>query len=87
VDRARSLYDHPIVHGGWGVIGSGPEHELAFVGREFCSVGDCVEAARFPDGRIALRSSRTPDAPLVVVTTGEWEQFLESVKAGRFDGI
>ena len=66
--------------------GSEPGHELAFVGREFCSIGDCVEAARLPDGRVALRSSLTPDA-LCVVTAGEWDQFLETVKAGRFDTV
>jgi hypothetical protein len=66
---------------------SGTGRELEFVGREFCSVGDCVEAARLPDGRVALRSSLTPDAPLWVVTAGEWAQFLEAVKAGGFDAL
>jgi hypothetical protein len=65
---------------------SGTGRELEFVGREFCSIGDCVEAARLPDGRVALRSSLTPDA-LCVVTAGEWAQFLESVKAGGFDTL
>ena len=66
---------------------SGTGRELEFVGREFYSVGDCVEAARLPDGRVALRSSLTPDAPLWVVTAGEWAQFLQTVKAGGFDSI
>ena len=66
---------------------SGARHELEFVGREFCAVGDCVEAARLPDGRVALRSSLTPEAPPCVVTSGEWAQFLETVKAGRFDAV
>ena len=65
---------------------SGTGRELEFVGREFCSIGDCVEAARLPDGRVALRSSLKPDA-LCVVTAGEWAQFLESVKAGGFDTL
>jgi hypothetical protein len=65
---------------------SGTGRELEFVGREFCSIGDCVEAARLPDGSVALRSSLTPDA-LCVVTAGEWAQFLESVKAGGFDTL
>jgi hypothetical protein len=64
---------------------TGAGHELEFVGREFCSVGDCVEAARLPDGSVALRSSLAPDAPLWVITSGEWAQFLETVKAGSFD--
>jgi hypothetical protein len=50
-------------------------------------VGDCVEAARLPDGRVALRSSLTPDAPLWIVSGGEWAQFLETVKAGGFDTV
>jgi hypothetical protein len=66
---------------------SGTGRELEFVGREFCSVGDCVEAARLPDGRVALRSSLTPDAPLWIVSGGEWAQFLETVKAGGFDTV
>jgi hypothetical protein len=66
---------------------TGAGHELEFVGREFCSVGDCVEAARLPDGRVALRSSLAPDAPLWVVTSGEWAQFLQAVKAGGFDTV
>ena len=65
---------------------SGTGRELEFVGREFCSIGDCVEAARLPDGRVALRSSLAPDA-LCVVTASEWAQFLESVKAGGFDTL
>jgi hypothetical protein len=46
-----------------------------------------VEAARLPDGRVALRSTLTPDEPLWLVTAGEWAQFLHTVKAGGFDNI
>jgi hypothetical protein len=67
------------------VSGSEPGHELVFVGGDFCSIGDCVEAARLPDGRVALRSSLAIDAPLFVVTDREWGQFLDSVKSGHFD--
>lgn len=66
---------------------TGAESELEFVGREFCAVGDCLEAARLPDGRVALRSTLTPEAPLLLVTEGEWAQFLGSVKAGGFDSV
>jgi hypothetical protein len=61
--------------------------ELEFVGREFCAVSDCLEAARLPDGRVALRSTLTPEAPLWLVTGGEWARFLETVKDGGFDGV
>lgn len=80
------LYDHPIVRRE-GESLSGAGHELEFVGREFCSVGDCVEAARLPDGRVALRSTIHPDAPPWLVTAGEWAQFLQAVKDGGFDSI
>jgi hypothetical protein len=80
------LYDHPIVRRRGGPL-TGAGRELEFVGREFCSVGDCIEAARLPDGRVALRSTLTPDAPLWLVTAGEWGQFLRTVKNGGFDGI
>jgi hypothetical protein len=66
---------------------SGAGRELEFVGREFCSVGDCVEAARLPDGRVALRSTLTPEVPLWTVTGSEWDQFLRTVKAGGFDDV
>lgn len=66
---------------------SGTECELEFVGREYCSVGDCIEAARLPDGRVALRTTLDPGAPLWVVTAGEWAQFLRTVKEGGFDAV
>jgi Domain of unknown function (DUF397) len=69
------------------VHGSESGDDLAFVGRDFCAIGDCVEAARMPDGRVALRSSLAPDAPLCVITAGEWVEFLHSIKAGRFDVV
>ncbi|WP_345607304.1 DUF397 domain-containing protein [Pseudonocardia adelaidensis] len=66
---------------------SGAGRELEFVGREFCAVGDCLEAARLPDGRVALRSTLTPEAPHWLVTAGEWAQFLRTVKDGGFDRV
>ena len=50
-------------------------------------MADCVEAARLPDGRVALRSSLEPDAPLCIITAGEWAHFLDTVKAGHFDSL
>jgi hypothetical protein len=75
-----------IVRGG-DVRGSEPGGGLTFVGREFCEINDCVEAARMPDGRVALRSSLALDAPLLVVTSDEWTQFLHAAKSGYFDGV
>jgi hypothetical protein len=39
------------------------------------------------DGRVALRSTLTPDAPPYVVTAQEWTGFLEAVKTNRFDAV
>lgn len=50
-------------------------------------MGDCLEAARLPDGRVALRSTLAPDAPLWTVTAGDWAQFLQAVKDGGFDRV
>ena len=86
MDHLGPRYDHPIVQRK-GESLSGAGRELEFVGREFCSVGDCLEAARLPDGRVALRSTLAPDAPLWTVTAGEWAQFLQAVKDGGFDRV
>jgi hypothetical protein len=75
------------VNRGGRVGGIEPGDDLTFVGREFCAIGDCVEAARLEDGRVALRSSLNPHEPLCLVTATEWAHFLTVVKAGRFDDL
>ena len=47
--------------------------------------GDCVEHARFADGRQAVRDSKDPDGPVLIFTPGEWSAFLAGVKAGEFE--
>lgn len=47
--------------------------------------GDCVELARLPDGRAAVRNSRFPDATPLVFTRQEVAVFLLGAKAGEFD--
>lgn len=49
--------------------------------------GDCVEAAALPDGRIAVRNSKTPDAGVVFFTRAEIGAWLKGVKAGEFDDL
>ena len=61
--------------------------DVVFVGRDFCNDGGCVEAARLPDGRVALRSSLDVDRPASIVTAAEWTQFLAVIKDGRFDTL
>ena len=49
--------------------------------------GNCVEVAALGDGRIAVRNSRHPDEAVVFCTRAELDAWVESVKAGRFDGL
>lgn len=46
--------------------------------------GNCVEAASLPDA-VAIRDSKNPDGPQLVVSPADWRSFTASVKAGRFD--
>jgi hypothetical protein len=49
--------------------------------------GDCVEAAALPDGRIAVRNSKHPEAGTVFFTRTEIAAWLQGVKAGEFDDL
>ena len=60
---------------------------LRFVGREFCTSGDCVEAARLANGDVALRSSLAAVDSAIVVTASEWSAVLGAVKAAKFDVV
>lgn len=43
--------------------------------------GACVEAARL-GSKVALRDSKDPDGPKIVIERGEWCVFLRDVKRG-----
>jgi hypothetical protein len=47
--------------------------------------GNCVEVARAPASAVAVRDSKDPDGPRLVVTPDEWRAFAAGVKAGEFD--
>ncbi|MCW2873457.1 DUF397 domain-containing protein [Actinacidiphila oryziradicis] len=49
--------------------------------------GDCVETAALPDGRIAVRNSKHPEAGTVFFTRTEIAAWLKGVKAGEFDDL
>jgi Domain of unknown function (DUF397) len=49
--------------------------------------GDCVEVARLPDGRTALRNRRFPEKGAVVFTPAEMSAWIKGCKAGEFDDI
>ena len=51
----------------------------------FCYSGDCVEVAKLPDGRVAVRDSKHPELGPRLFDAAEWQAFIAGVKAGEFD--
>jgi hypothetical protein len=47
--------------------------------------GDCVEVARNLPGAVAVRDSKNPDGPKLVLPAADWQAFTASVKAGLHD--
>jgi Domain of unknown function (DUF397) len=46
--------------------------------------GQCVEVARNLPGVVAVRDSKDPDGPCLVVTAGAWRAFTDGVRRGWF---
>ncbi len=38
--------------------------------------GNCVEAAKLPDGTVAVRDSKNPDGAVLTFTPAEWDAFI-----------
>lgn len=49
------------------------------------NTGNCVEVALNMPGIVALRDSKDPDGPRLVLTLDGWQAFAALVKAGEFD--
>jgi hypothetical protein len=49
--------------------------------------GNCVETAKLPDDRVAVRNSRHPSGPALIFSQAEVRVFLEDVKDGDFDDL
>jgi hypothetical protein len=49
------------------------------------SGGGCVEVAQFPASAVAVRDSKNPDGPKLVLASADWRSFLSGMKAGTFD--
>ena len=47
--------------------------------------GNCVEVARNVPGSVAVRDSKNPDGPKLVIPAADWQAFTASVKAGQHD--
>jgi len=46
--------------------------------------GACVEVARNLPGVVAVRDSKDPAGPALIVEPGDWAAFTSGVKAGEF---
>ncbi|OPF78877.1 DUF397 domain-containing protein [Streptomyces antioxidans] len=47
--------------------------------------GNCVEAMKLDDGRVAIRQSTDPDGPALIYTRSEIIAFIQGAKAGEAD--
>jgi hypothetical protein len=45
--------------------------------------GQCVEVARNLPGVVAVRDSKNPGGPSLIVTAGEWRAFLGGMRRGN----
>ncbi|HET9898254.1 MAG TPA: DUF397 domain-containing protein [Streptosporangiaceae bacterium] len=48
--------------------------------------GNCVEVATNLPGLVAIRDSKDPEGPKLVVSVSEWQSFVAGVQAGEFGG-
>ena len=48
--------------------------------------GNCVEVATNLPGIVAIRDSKDPDGPKLVVSVGEWQVFVAKVRGGELGG-
>jgi hypothetical protein len=49
--------------------------------------GNCIETARLPGHKVAMRNSRHPQGPALIFSQAEVRAFLEGVKDGDFDDL
>jgi Domain of unknown function (DUF397) len=46
--------------------------------------GQCVEVARNLPGLVAVRDSKDPSGPRLIVTAGDWRTFLDGMRRDSF---
>ncbi|MEV6861197.1 DUF397 domain-containing protein [Streptosporangium subroseum] len=47
--------------------------------------GNCVEVARLPGQKLAVRDSKDRSGPVLIFSGSEWAAFVAGVKGGDFD--
>ncbi|MFI0775895.1 DUF397 domain-containing protein [Streptomyces sp. NPDC021212] len=45
--------------------------------------GNCVETAKLPDRKTAVRDSKRPDGPVLGFSHGAWVDFVTAVRGGQ----
>jgi hypothetical protein len=51
----------------------------------FCTLGNCVEVGRSPEGTVVVRDTKDRAQEALTFTDEEWVAFVAGVKAGEFD--
>jgi len=75
-----------IKEGRSGVTTPVEQDEADYKISSFSGGGNCVEVARLPNGRFAVRDSKDPSGSVrLVFGLAEWTAFVSGVKAGEFD--
>nr|WP_261399262.1 DUF397 domain-containing protein [Streptomyces misionensis] len=49
--------------------------------------GQCVELAKLPDGRVAVRNSTDPSGPALIFKKTEFEAFVHGAREREFDHL
>ncbi|MDP9849859.1 DUF397 domain-containing protein [Streptosporangium lutulentum] len=49
--------------------------------------GQCVEVASNLPGAVAVRDSKDPDGPKLLLTPAGWRSFVGGIKSGEFDRL
>ena len=47
--------------------------------------GNCVEVATLAGGMVAVRDSKDPHGPVLMIEAADWRAFIGNIKAGRHD--
>ena len=56
-------------------------HTSSYSGQD----GNCVEIATNLPGTVAIRDSKNPDGPTLMISVAEWRAFISGVRDRQFD--
>lgn len=68
-----------------GLLAGARWRKSSFSGGGDAGNGACIEAARLPGGRIAIRDSKNPDRAVVLVASTQLAAFIDGIKARDFE--